>query len=473
MKRIALPRSMIFLGTLVAFVASLPLAAIAWTYCDERVLLELSTAWAVMVILLGGVYSFSVVDGAFERIRRLARSVREGDLKARLYPNRSPQLTPLYNELNQMANALDDRMRSLSSVAEEQETILGSMIEGVLVVDQKGHVRMINRTALNYLDITTLNAAGQPYSDVIKDNRVCSFIEAALTQSKLEPVTITVSGRVERILELRSAPLLARDQVAPGVLFVFYDVTRIHQLEAVRRDFVANVSHELRTPVTSIKGFVETLIDGAKDEPDSLDRFLAIIARQAERLNSIFNDLLTLARLEAGGDGAKIDLETRGIRDLVQAAVDDCSHRGEAKGMRLEVLIDSDVKVKVNSSLIQQALVNLIDNAIKYSDSNRLVRVESRNESGFVRIIVVDQGPGIESAHLARVFERFYRIDQGRSRQLGGTGLGLAIVKHIAHVHGGDVSVESEVGKGSRFSISLPAEDYPLPSLVLWEIVRE
>jgi two-component system phosphate regulon sensor histidine kinase PhoR len=252
--------------------------------------------------------------------------------------------------------------------------------------------------------------------------------------------------------------LLARDGVAPGVLFVFYDVTRIRQLEAVRRDFVANVSHELRTPVTSIKGFVETLIDGAKDEPDSLDRFLAIIARQAERLNSIFNDLLTLARLEAGGDGAKIDLESRGILDLVQAAVDDCSHRGEAKGMRLEVRIDADVKVRVNPSLIQQALVNLIDNAIKYSDNNRIVCVEARLEGTFVQVAVVDQGPGIEAAHLARVFERFYRIDQGRSRQLGGTGLGLAIVKHIAHVHGGDVSVESEVGRGSRFSISLPAE---------------
>ena len=464
MKRITLPRSMTFLGTLVAFAALLPLAVIAWIYCDERVLLELATGWAVMVILLGGVYAFSVVDGAFERIRRLARSVREGDLKARLYPNRSPQLTPLYSELNQMANALDGRMRALSSVAEEQEAILGSMIEGVLVIDQEGHVRMINRAALNFLDITTLNVEGQPYGDVIEDTRICNFIDAALSQSKLEPVTITVIGRVERILELRSAPLLARDEVAPGVLFVFYDVTRIHQLEAVRRDFVANVSHELRTPVTSIKGFVETLIDGAKDEPESLDRFLAIIARQAERLNSIFNDLLTLARLEAGGEGAKIDLESRDIRDLVQVAVDDCSHRAEAKEMRLEVLINSHVKVRVNPSLIQQALVNLIDNAIKYSDNNRIVRVEARLEGRFVQVVVVDQGPGIEPAHLARVFERFYRIDQGRSRQLGGTGLGLAIVKHIAHVHGGDVSVESDVGKGSRFSISLPAEDYPLPS---------
>lgn len=456
MKRITLPRSMTFLGTLVAFAALLPLATIAWLYCDEQVILELASAWAIFVMLIGGVYAFAVVDGAFERIQRLARSVREGDLAARLSPNRAPQLTPLYNEINLMTSALNERMRDLSNVTSEQEAILSSMIEGVLVVDQQGLVTNINRAALNFLDITELNIKGREYSDVIKDGRVCEVISEALANGEAGPFTVIMAGRIERILEIRSAPLLAGTSIAPGLLFVFYDVTRIHKLEAVKRDFVANVSHELRTPVTSIKGFVETLLDGARDEPESLNRFLGIIARQAERLNSIFNDLLTLARLEAGGEGTRIDTEVRPLGDLVSLAVDDCAHRAAAKDIALKVDIDSNVSVRANPSLIQQALVNLIDNAIKYSDANRLVCIESRVVEDFVETTIVDHGPGIEPSHISRLFERFYRIDQGRSRQLGGTGLGLAIVKHIAHVHGGKVSVESTVGQGSRFSIFLP-----------------
>jgi two-component system phosphate regulon sensor histidine kinase PhoR len=249
--------------------------------------------------------------------------------------------------------------------------------------------------------------------------------------------------------------MIEERSATPGTLFVVHDVTRVKKLENVRRDFVANVSHELRTPITSIKGFVETLDDGALEDPELSRKFLGIIGRQAERLNTILNDLLTLAKLEAGEDGAQVETERKNVRDLVRVALEDCARRAEEKEMQLRVDVADDLFIHANSSLVEQALVNLVDNAIKYSESGGSVWVEARNEGPLVEIRVVDNGPGIERSHLARLFERFYRIDQGRSRQLGGTGLGLAIVKHIAQVHGGRVGVTSVEGEGSTFSIFL------------------
>jgi two-component system phosphate regulon sensor histidine kinase PhoR len=456
MKRILAPRSMTLLGIAVGLAAFLPLVVVAWLYCPDRRLVEVASVWAFVTASLGGVYTFGVVDGAFERIQRLARSIRVGNLETRLYPNRAPQLTPLYLELNQMSQAIEDRLRVLSNLSAEQHAVLRSMIEGVLVINQQGIVRTINRAALNFIEVTVLNAEGRSYLELFQHAELQRFVARALTQGVVEPITLTIGARVERIMEVQAAPLVVTEGVEPGVLFVMYDITRIHRLESLRRDFVANVSHELRTPVTSIKGFVETLIDGAKDNPKDLERFLQIIARQAERLNSIFNDLLTLARLEAGGEGANIEFEVRRVSDLIKAAVDDCGYRAADKGISIDVASAGNEQVRVNSSLIQQALVNLIDNAIKYSDPNKKVWIESKLDGDFVEIVVIDQGPGIAHGHLSRLFERFYRVDHGRSRQLGGTGLGLSIVKHIAQVHGGKVAVASVVGEGSRFSLFLP-----------------
>jgi two-component system phosphate regulon sensor histidine kinase PhoR len=456
MKRILAPRSMSVLGTLIALVAFVPLSVLAWLHCPDQRIIEFASAWALLMISLGGVYTFGVVDGAFDRIQRLARSIRAGNLEARLYPNRAPQLTPLYSELNQMTQAIEERMLQLSNISAEQQAVLRSMIEGVFVVNLRGVVRTINRAALNFLEATTLNVEGSDYMQVFHHAELQRFIARALIVGEVEPITVTIGTRQERIIELQAAPLLPTEGVEPGVLFVMYDVTRIRRLENVKRDFVANVSHELRTPVTSIKGFVETLLDGAKDDPVALTRFLEIIARQAERLNSIFNDLLTLARLEAGGEAVGFEMEARQLSSLIQAAVDDCGHRAAEKSMKIEVSLGEDCEVRGNQSLLQQALVNLIENAIKYSDINGEVRIESRADGTLVEIAVIDRGPGIDSKHLSRLFERFYRVDQGRSRQLGGTGLGLSIVKHIAQVHGGKVAVQSVVGSGSTFSLWLP-----------------
>ena len=235
------------------------------------------------------------------------------------------------------------------------------------------------------------------------------------------------------------------------------DVTRLRRLENVRRDFVANVSHEIRTPLTSIKGFVETLLDGAIENKEDTVSFLKIIAKQSNRLNSIIEDLLTLARLEEEGDRSKIDFDPIEIRRVVDGAVRVCIHASEKKHIEIKVECPSDLVVKVNYALLEQAVINLVDNAIKYSPEGSEIDISvSADNSDQTVISVKDNGPGIEKKHLPRIFERFYRVDKARSRDLGGTGLGLAIVKHIAQVHSGRVDVHSTPGIGSNFFIYLP-----------------
>ena len=232
--------------------------------------------------------------------------------------------------------------------------------------------------------------------------------------------------------------------------------TKLDRLENMRREFVANVSHELKTPVTTIKGFTETLIDGAKDDAADLERFLDIISRQTDRLSDIIDDLLTLSRLESAPLSEVLALDWHDLCEILQESSEVCQSRAENKSIVLRVDCRSPVHIHVDRSLLMQAIVNLIDNAIKYSPDDTRVNISARIDANHVRIDVSDEGPGIMEVHIPRLFERFYRADKARSRKLGGTGLGLAIVKHIASVHGGEVGVRSSVGNGSTFTILLP-----------------
>jgi two-component system phosphate regulon sensor histidine kinase PhoR len=250
------------------------------------------------------------------------------------------------------------------------------------------------------------------------------------------------------------APLLTERGQNMGAVVVLHDITRLHRLEIVRRDFVANVSHELRTPITSIKGFVETLRDGGADT-EQTNRFLEIVSRQTDRLNSIINDLLSLSELEQSARG-EIGFERTRLSALLQGAVDLVHRKAETAHVTISQHGESDIEVDVNPSLMEQAIVNLLDNAIKYSNAGGLVEVKTVVRDGNIAISITDHGCGIERIHLPRLFERFYRVDRARSRELGGTGLGLSIVKHIVTVHGGTVSVDSSPGIGSCFTLTIP-----------------
>jgi two-component system phosphate regulon sensor histidine kinase PhoR len=238
---------------------------------------------------------------------------------------------------------------------------------------------------------------------------------------------------------------------------VLDDVTRLRRLENLRRDFVANVSHELKTPITSIKGFIETLQDGALNNEGDARRFLEIMARQADRLNAIIEDLLHLSRVEEEAAQQDIELKEQPLRESLQAALHGCQHKAGARQIPLKLKCETGLCARINAPLLEQAVVNLLDNAIKYSAPGSPVEVEAGQEKDGIAIRVRDGGCGIAAEHLPRLFERFYRVDKARSRQMGGTGLGLAIVKHIAQAHGGRVAVTSRPGEGSVFSLHLPA----------------
>ncbi|HNT36848.1 MAG TPA: ATP-binding protein, partial [bacterium] len=267
---------------------------------------------------------------------------------------------------------------------------------------------------------------------------------------------IAISGDTERTLLARGTLLQDASGRTVGAVVVFSDVTRLRRLENMRRDFVANVSHELRTPVTSIKGFVETLLDGAINDRDDAQRFLGIIARHADRLNAIIEDLLTLSRIEQEVRRAEIEREVCRLRPILASVIEVCSLRAAEKSIRTELSCEDTLECKMNAPLVEQAVINLVDNAIKYSPSEATVQIAAQQTNDACTISVEDSGCGIPQEHLPRLFERFYRVDKARSRNLGGTGLGLAIVKHIVQAHQGTVSVVSEMGKGSRFTIHIP-----------------
>ena len=267
---------------------------------------------------------------------------------------------------------------------------------------------------------------------------------------------ITVFQNEERVIDVKSSPLLDANQQQKGALIVFNDVTQMRRLENMRRDFVANVSHEIKTPLTAIKGFVETLQQGKVDKADENERFLGIIQKHVDRLNSIVEDLLALSRIEQEDEHKEINFQQVKIKDMFQAAVQLCQSKAEEKKIRIDIDCEQDTTAIFDPTLIEQAVVNLLDNALKYSEPQSTVMLKSHRQNSELVISIQDQGIGIAQKHLPRLFERFYRVDKARSRKMGGTGLGLAIVKHIAQAHGGHVRVESQLGEGSRFSIHLP-----------------
>jgi two-component system phosphate regulon sensor histidine kinase PhoR len=241
-------------------------------------------------------------------------------------------------------------------------------------------------------------------------------------------------------------------------LIVINDITRLRQLEDVRRDFVANVSHEIKTPVTAIKGSVETLLEGAINDPEDSKRFLGIIVKHAERLNTLVEDVLSLASIEASDAPERLALSEAKLKDVMETAASLCREKADARAIVLEIECDPNAVVKADRSLFEQAIVNLVDNAIKYSGEASKVELKGWTDAqGRHCVSVRDFGAGIAKEHLPRLFERFYRVDKARSRKLGGTGLGLAIVKHIVQSHNGVVGVDSTPGKGSVFTITLPA----------------
>ena len=390
-----------------------------------------------------------------EEFRRGAERFARGDLSLKLPRPDLGELVSLGETMNHMASQLDERIGTILRQRQEQEAVLASMVEGVIAVDSRSRVISLNRAAAALLELDPAFVIQRNINEVVENPDLQWFITRSLAASEPIEGEITVQGDKPRFLQAHGTTLKDPHGKAFGVLIVVHDVTRLRQLENARRDFVANVSHELKTPITSIKGFVETLLEGAMGDPDHAGEFLKIIGRQADRLGAIIEDLLSLSRIEQEAEQGKIHLAGGKIKTVIKAAIQACDTRSREKKIKVSMVCPEDLRARINGPLLEQAIINLIDNAVKYSGPGSSVRVEAGHDDGQVEVKVLDQGVGIPQEHLPRLFERFYRVDPSRSRKVGGTGLGLAIVKHIAQAHGGKVGVESAPGRGSTFTIYL------------------
>ncbi|MGQ9731468.1 MAG: two-component system histidine kinase PnpS [Candidatus Zipacnadales bacterium] len=436
---------------------SVPMAEIEGTLSSLRNRLLLAGVLIATGIVVMELLILRRLAGQFRKLSQAAERFARGDLSYRIPAQDTTEARQLALALNEMASRLDGQIRDLAHQRNEQEALLSSMVEGVVAIDHHERLIMLNRAAAELFEVDPAVARGRTLQETIRNPAVQQLAAAALTAEGMVETEIVLQDNGLRYLQAHGTPLRGVAGGTAAALIVLHDVTRLRKLESVRRDFVANVSHELRTPITSIKGFVETLRDGALDEPTDARRFLDIVAHHADRMNAIIEDLLALSRLEQEG-GAPLQQCTTPVRPVLMAAIEACQAKAAERKITIKLACNPNLAANMDPTLIEQAIVNLITNAINYSPPGSHVRLTAQQDSEEITIRVQDQGCGIAPEHLPRIFERFYRVDKARSRDLGGTGLGLAIVKHIAQVHGGHVDVESTVGVGSTFCIHLPKE---------------
>ncbi|MBW1900356.1 MAG: PAS domain-containing protein [Deltaproteobacteria bacterium] len=390
-----------------------------------------------------------------EEIRKGAERFTRGDFQYRLPVYESEEIGSLSETMNQMANELNERINTITRHRNELEAVFSSMVEGVLAVDTDECIISMNHAASRFFECESKEIQGRSIQEVIRNTELQKFVRSVLSGKKQIEKDIVLFSGTERVVNAHGTALHDAAGDSIGALIVLNDVTQLRKLETIRRDFVANVSHEIKTPITAIKGFVETLRDGATKTPEQTERFLEIIDKHAKRLEAVIEDLLNLSRIEQNSE-KNIDLSETIVADVLENSVQLCRDKANAKKIGIEISCHDDISVKMEPRLFEQALVNLLDNAIKYSDEGSDILLTATQSEHEVVIGVRDHGCGIEKKHITRLFERFYRVDKARSRKLGGTGLGLSIVKHIAQAHGGKVSVESSPEMGSTFKIHLP-----------------
>jgi two-component system phosphate regulon sensor histidine kinase PhoR len=436
-------------------------AAVSLDAIDERRLrlrrrIAIGGIIAAAVALLVGLPFGRSFTAPLVKMSQAARSIAVGDYHRRLSIDRSDEIGAFALSFNVMAGTLQERIETLTEERNRLFTVLSSMVEGVVAVDAAGRVILMNDPAGDILGAVPEEAPGRPFGTVTRVREVVEGLSDTLTSGiERSRETLLPGAAGDRVLEIHTAPIHGAGGENAGAVVVLHDVTELRRLEGVRRDFVANVSHELKTPLTVVRGIVETLLGDASMEERTRERFLEKVRLQAERLSSIVSDLLSLARIESGGGAT--EMRTLDLRELVRESARALTPSAESRGVRLEEeLADGTVPVEGNWSSLRLALDNLLDNAVKYTRAGGRVTLRLAVDGDTALVDVADTGIGIASEHGDRVFERFYRVDKARSRELGGTGLGLSIVRNVMTAHGGQVEYESAPGEGSTFRIRLP-----------------
>ncbi|HTV75731.1 MAG TPA: ATP-binding protein [Candidatus Baltobacteraceae bacterium] len=353
----------------------------------------------------------------------------------------------------------DSRRRQQQTTVDaqaQQQVLFNSMLEGLLLLDRNRRIYLANRAFKNLFGLKA-ELRGKTVMEALRVHELAELVERAETEKQVLDYELKLPELSERWLQVNAAVITNSVGEREGTILVFHDLTRLKQLERTREEFVANVSHELRTPLSLIKGYVETLLDGARSNPEVAVRFLRIIERNTQRLDLLIQDLLTISALESGR--IRLNVQPVELRPLVEKVFSDLKPPAENKNVELINQLPG-LTATADASRLEQVLANLVDNAIKYGRPQGHVTIGGQKlDDGRLEIFVQDDGPGIPPESLDRVFERFYRVDKARSREQGGTGLGLSIVKHIVQAHGGEVWVKSDLGKGATFFFTLPAAE--------------
>lgn len=420
----------------------------------------LSASLVAALIALAMAYLFS--RSFTRRIRRL-QAFADGLLGARsadsLAPDGDDELGSLAGSLSRTAEQLRDLFDKLSLESNRREAILASMVEGVLAVDNELRVTFCNEAFARAVGARTPVPTHLPVLELVRDPAFLDMLSRVLVSNQILKHRLQLAAAEGRAFEVQAAPLMAGSR--RGAIAILHDITDLERLERVRKDFVGNVSHELRTPLTAIRGYAETLLDGALEDEENNRKFLEIIRAHAIRLNNISSDLLVLSELESSQQTAQP--EAVSIRAALEAALRTVESEARIRGIELKPGELDSAEVLGYRIRLEQAFVNLLDNAVKFNRPGGEVRVEvGRTPERAAKVTISDSGIGIPSEDLPRIFERFYRVDKARSRDVGGTGLGLSIVKHVVERMNGTVTVESKLGKGSTFTITLPLLNAPV-----------
>jgi two-component system phosphate regulon sensor histidine kinase PhoR len=411
------------------------------------------------LILTGGasLLFFRTVSNRIRRLKEFSDRVAQGDFHPMPIERSNDELAGLSSTLNQTASRMDSTIRILMEEREQSAAILASMEEGVVVVDSGQKIIFCNRAFFRAFGIQESDHKGRPAVELIHNPDMIALFQNTLLRGEIVRGEIVTGSVRTYSYAVTAAPIRSKDAIA-GAVMVLHNITEIRRLERARRDFVANISHEFRTPLTAIQGFAETLLDGALEDSDNSRRFLRIIHDHALRLSRLTEDLLKLARIEAG----QLALEIKPA--AIDSILDSCIETGRMKAVQKNIALETEYPpdlplLHADVRSLQEILQNLLDNAIRYTPDGGRISLRAVVCGSEMKLSVSDTGIGIPKADQQRIFERFYRTDAARSRESGGTGLGLSIAKHLVEAHGGRIQVESEVGQGSIFSIFLPLKN--------------
>jgi two-component system, OmpR family, phosphate regulon sensor histidine kinase PhoR len=409
-----------------------------------------------VILLVGGAMSlvfFRALTTRIERLQQFSRRVAAGDFRPISADRRGDELSDLAATLNETAAHMDVTIKTLTGERNQSAAILRSMAEGVAVIASNQRLVFCNEAFCQALDVDASGWSGRPIAEVIRQSDMLQAIQKALAGRETVRHELVVGTVKTRSFAVTAAPVRAEESTS-GAVMVLHEITELRRLERARRDFVANISHEFKTPLTAIQGFAETLLAGVA-EPENQVRFLEIIRSNALRLGRLTDDLLRLSQIESG----KVPLEMRAVNlcDIVGPCVETVRVNAAAKNLTIETeCAQNSAAIAGDVNALQEILQNLLDNAVRYTPAGGRVVVRAETKGPDVALSVADTGIGIPKASQERIFERFYRVDAARSREVGGTGLGLAITKHLVEAHGGRIEVDSEVGRGSTFTVLLP-----------------